>query len=100
MEEGESELLCYFCGMEFRTRKYFLRHHEEHMEAEIGGVPMSESTKGLIGEESIDSFSESSEEESAPQPVKKKQMKKKKKKDLREQEKRREERKRQEEKEG
>ena len=97
MEEGESELLCYFCGMEFRTRKYFLRHHEEHMEAEIGGVPMSESTKGLIGEESIDSFSE--EEESAPQPVKKKQMKKKKK-DLREQEKRREERKRQEEKAG
>ena len=76
MEEGESELLCYFCGAEFRTRKYFLRHNNAHIEENFGVEMPDKSWKGLIGHETTDSFSE--EEESTPQPQKGKQMKKKK----------------------
>ena len=76
-EEGESELLCYNCGCEFRTRKYFLRHHEAHFDAEFCGVNMPDNSwKGIVGRESEDSFSE--EEERTPLPQKRKKMKKKK----------------------
>ena len=76
-EEGESELLCYYCGMNFRTRKYFLRHHDAHIDAELCGVNMPENSwKGQVGHESEDSFSE--EEERTPLPQKRKRRKKKK----------------------
>ena len=61
-EEGESELLCYFCGCDFRSRKYFLRHHRAHIDAEISGVQMSDkSWKGIVDHESDDSSSEEGE---------------------------------------
>ena len=39
-EEGERELICYFCGYEFRARKYFKKHYEAHIDAECSGVEM------------------------------------------------------------
>ena len=52
-EEGESELLCYFCGTEFRARKYFLRHHQAHIDAESSGVEMPDNSwKGTVHSES------------------------------------------------
>ena len=75
MEEGEAELLCYFCGSEFRTRKYFLRHHRAHIDAESCGVPMPEdSWRGMVNSES--SAEEGKSVLGTPQPEKEKQMKK------------------------
>lgn len=63
-EEGESELLCYFCGCDFRSRKYFLRHHRAHIDAEISGVQMPDiSWKGIVDHESDDRSSEKEERE-------------------------------------
>ena len=61
-EEGESELLCYFCGCDFRSQKYFLRHHRAHIDSEISGVQMPDiSWKGIVDHESDDSSSEEEE---------------------------------------
>ena len=63
-EEGEAELLCYFCGCEFRARKYFLRHHQAHIDAECSGVEMPDNSwKGIVNHESNDSSSEEDLEE-------------------------------------
>ena len=42
LEEGESELLCYECGADFRSRHYFLRHIRAHKKAEMFGIAMTE----------------------------------------------------------
>ena len=76
MEEGEADLMCYFCGAEFRKRYYFLRHHRAHIDAESCGVPMPDlSWKGMVNSES--STEEGKGVLGAPQPEKEKQRKKK-----------------------
>ena len=42
LEEGESELLCYECGADFRSRHYFLKHIRAHKKAEMFGIAMTE----------------------------------------------------------
>ena len=56
-EEGESELLCYFCGADFISRKFFLRHHRAHLDVEICGIEMPDSAwEGMGTHESDDSI--------------------------------------------
>ena len=76
-EEGESELICYFCGTEFRARKYFLRHHQAHIDAECTGVEMPDNSwKGTVYSDSSSDEGESDLE--ALKAEKEKHMKKKK----------------------
>ena len=52
-DEGEAELLCYECGVYFRTRSYFFRHRRAHRNAEICGVLMTDdSWRGMVGNDS------------------------------------------------
>ena len=75
-QEGESELLCYFCGTEFRARKYFLRHNQAHIDAESSGVEMPDNSwKGTVFSESS---SDGESDLKALEAEKKKRMKKKK----------------------
>lgn len=76
MEEGEAELICYFCGCEFQSPTFFRRHHRHHILAESSGVPMpDDSWKGMVNCES--STEEGESVLGAAQPEKEKEIKKK-----------------------